>query len=63
VNSKGVEQVLFSKSVGPGNFATLHDNFLYGNDPQLLSVLLVMLVGFGFIFVIERFGAGSADAR
>ncbi|PTM14225.1 MAG: DUF368 domain-containing protein [Bacteroidetes bacterium] len=60
MNSKGAEQVLFSKSVGPGNFATLNDNFLYGNDPQLLSVLVVMLVGFGFIFVIERFGASSA---
>lgn len=55
-NSKGEEQVLFSKSVLPSSFAELGDNFLYGNDPQTIAVLISILFGFGLIFLIERAG-------
>ncbi len=56
INSKGEEQVLFSKSVLPGRFAELSDNFLYGNDSQTFAVLISIVVGFGLIFIIERAG-------
>lgn len=55
-NSKGEEQVLFSESVLPSSFAELGDNFLYGNDPQTIAVLISILFGFGLIFLIERAG-------
>ena len=56
VNSKGEEQVMFSKSVLPNTFSGLESNFLYGTDPRLLTVLITIVVGFALIFVIERAG-------
>lgn len=38
--------VVFSKSVMPGTFEGLQDNFLYGNDPQILGCIVVMAFGF-----------------
>lgn len=57
INSKGEEQVLFSDSVLPITFSQLSDNFLYGNEPQILAVSIAMLVGFGLVFAIERAGS------
>jgi putative membrane protein len=54
MDSKGAEKVLFSKSVLPARFSELSDNFLYGNDTALVTVIIAMLVGFALIFVIER---------
>lgn len=56
IDSKGEEQVLFSSSVSPTSFGALRENFFYGNDPQLLPVLFVMLMGFAIIFVVEKAG-------
>lgn len=61
VNSKDIEQVLFSKSVLPGNFAQLTDNFLYGNEPQLVLVVVAAIFGFATVFGLERLGAKSAN--
>ncbi|MEL7424757.1 MAG: DUF368 domain-containing protein [Bacteroidota bacterium] len=57
ISSKGEEQVMFSKSVLPGTFSDLGENFLYGTDPRLLTVIAAMVVGFALIFVIERAGS------
>jgi putative membrane protein len=59
MDSKGVEKVLFSKSVLPSRFSELSDNFLYGNDTALVGVIVAMLVGFALIFLIE--GSGNAE--
>lgn len=59
INSKGEEQVLFSNSVSPGAFGQLTDNFFYGNDPQILPVILLMLIGFVTIFVVEKAGSNN----
>lgn len=56
VDSKGEEKVLFSNSVSPADFSQLTDNFFYGNDPQLFSVVAIMVLGFVSIFAIERMG-------
>jgi putative membrane protein len=56
IDSEGLEQVLFSKSVGPITFGALRDNFFYGNDAQFLAVTIAMLIGFALIFVVERAG-------
>lgn len=56
LNSKGENQVLLSKSVLPSQFSALPENFLYGTDPHLVSVLIVMAVGFATIFIVERLG-------
>ncbi len=61
LNSKGEEQVLLSKSVLPGQFAALPDNFLYGTNPHLVSVLVAMAVGFVTIFIVERLGEPKAQ--
>ena len=60
INSKGEEQVLFSKSVLPNTFSGLGENFFYGVEPYLLSVLGTMIVGFAIIFLIERAGIQNA---
>ena len=57
ISSKGEEQVMFSKSVLPNTLAGLEENFLYGTDPRLLTVIAAMVVGFALIFVIERAGS------
>ncbi len=62
VNSKGEEVVLQSTSVLPGTLADLSDNFLYGNDPKLVMVLICMVVGFAVVFSIDMFGAKKEAA-
>ncbi|MEX2595404.1 MAG: DUF368 domain-containing protein [Salibacteraceae bacterium] len=47
--------VTFSKSVNPTTFSQLDNNFLYGNDPQLLGCILLMLTGFGTVAIAEVF--------
>jgi putative membrane protein len=62
VDSKGVEKVLFSKSVLPSRFSELSDNFLYGNDAALVGVMVAMLVGFAIIFLIESSGNAATES-
>ncbi|WP_020538990.1 DUF368 domain-containing protein [Lewinella cohaerens] len=62
INSKGEEQVLFSNSVSPSSFGQLTDNFFYGNDAQLLPVIVLMLIGFVTIFIVEKAGASNPSA-
>lgn len=56
INSKGEDQVLFSKSVLPNTLSELGENLQYGNDPQTLAVIISIVFGFGLIFIIERAG-------
>lgn len=60
ISSKGVEEVLYSKSVLPGTFSQLDTNFLYGTDPMILPVIGCMLLGIAIVFVLERFGPKEA---
>ena len=55
-NSQGEEVVEFTKSVFPNNFLALNtvENLPYGNDPQLLSVIGLMILGFALVFVLEK---------
>lgn len=57
VNSKGEEVVEFTQSVLPGPFSALNatENLPYGNDPQTMPVLGLMVVGFAVVFLLERF--------
>lgn len=52
-NDKGVQKIIFSKSVLPATFSGLENNFLYGNDPQILGCLLLMALGFLTVFGAE----------
>lgn len=56
LNSKGVEVVEFTESVSPNFFSTLNatENMPYGNDPQLLPVIGLMVVGFVVVFALEK---------
>ncbi len=58
VNSKGEEVVEFTRSILPGQLAGLDAsaNLPYGNDPQFLAVIGLMVVGFAVVFMLERFG-------
>ncbi len=47
--------VVYSKSVLPGTFSELSDNFLYGNDPHLIGCIAMMIAGFALVFFMERF--------
>lgn len=49
----GSEVVLFSKSVMPNTFSTLTDNFLYGNEPQVLGCIMMMVAGFLVVYLAE----------
>jgi len=62
MDSKGEEQVLFSNSISPSSFGQLTDNFFYGNDPHLLAVIVLMVIGFLTIFVVEKAGANNSSA-
>ncbi len=55
INSKGEEVVGFTKSVLPDTFVQLDGaaNMPYGNDSQLLMVVVLMLVGFATVFLLE----------
>jgi putative membrane protein len=49
----GETTVVFSRSVLPSDFSALQDNFLYGNDPQVLACILAMSLGFATVLVAE----------
>lgn len=49
----GAITVTFSKSVLPGHFASLADNPVYGNDPQLIGCIILMVLGFFTVFGAE----------
>lgn len=59
-NSKGEEVVAFSKSVLPGKFKSLDENFLYGTDPQLVTAILCIVFGFGLVTAMGYFGKKSS---
>ncbi len=49
----GEKVVEFSVSVSPSTFSSLQDNFLYGNEPQILGCILLMIAGFLTVFLSE----------
>lgn len=53
-NSSGEEKVEFSKSVLPGHFQELTDNFLYGNDPHLFAAITVMFLGAIIVWGMDK---------
>ena len=55
-NSKGEEVVEFTQSVLPKSFSALDgaENLPYGNDPQVMPVIGLMIVGFALVFILER---------
>ncbi len=61
INSKGEEVVAFTRSVLPGQFAKLDAaaNLPFGNDPQVLPVAGLMLLGVLAVFLLEKFGGGE----
>lgn len=61
LNSKGVEVVEFTRSVLPSKFAELDAtaNLPYGNDPQILPVIGLMLLGIAAVVLLEKFGNGG----
>lgn len=54
--------VVYSKSVLPGTFAALENNFFYGNDPKLIACIMMMVLGFALVFLMERFSASPEEA-
>ncbi len=56
INSKGEEVVSFTQSVLPGTFASLKENFFYGTEPMVPMAILLMIVGFGSVFLLEKLG-------
>lgn len=55
-NSKGEEVVEFTQSVFPNSFSALNgpENMPYGNDPQVMPVIGLIVMGFALVFVLER---------
>jgi putative membrane protein len=53
VKEDGEEKIIFSKSVLPSTFSGLEDNFLYGNDPQIIACIVLMVLGFFTVFGAE----------
>ena len=45
--------VVFSKSVMPATFSGLENNFLYGNEPQILGCVMLMVAGFLTVLLSE----------
>lgn len=55
INSHGEEEAAFTRSVWPNALAQLDSaNVPFGNDPQLMSVLALMVVGFVAVWGLER---------
>lgn len=50
----GEKVVVFSKSVLPSTFTGLENNFLYGNDPQILGCIVMIIAGFLTVFLSEN---------
>lgn len=59
VSSSGEEKVMFSKSVFPNTFATLNDNFLYGNEPQVFAAIICMILAVVIVLGLDRLGSRS----
>lgn len=55
MNSKGVEVVKFSESVLPSTFSDLSDNFLYGNDPNVVAAIAIMAVAAGLVGLLDKY--------
>lgn len=55
--SSGETVVVMSQSVSPFTFSGLEDNFMYGNDPQVIGCILLMIAGFLTVFVAEKLGS------
>jgi len=53
VKEDGEEKIIFSKSVLPSTFSGLEDNLLYGNDPQIIACIVLMVLGFFTVFGAE----------
>lgn len=54
-NSHGEEEASFTKSVLPNAFSNIEGaNVPFGNDPQILPVIGLMIVGFIVVFLLER---------
>ena len=49
----GDKVVVFSKSVLPQTFSGLENNFLYGNEPQVMGCIILMIAGFLTVFLSE----------
>lgn len=49
----GETVVVYSKSVMPSTFETLQDNFLYGNEPQVIWCVVFIALGFATVYVTE----------
>jgi hypothetical protein len=48
--------VQFSESVWPTTFSDLPtDNFLYGNVPQILPAIAIMLAGITLIYLMNKY--------
>ena len=56
IKSDGEEVIQFSQSVLPSTFSNLQNNFLYGNEPYLIGAIICMVIGFGSVFLLEKFG-------
>tara|TARA_R110001592_G_scaffold237306_9_gene496309 strand:+ start:8541 stop:9503 length:963 start_codon:yes stop_codon:yes gene_type:complete len=57
INSGGETVVFTSKSVLPNVFSQLENNFLYGNNPQIATVIVCMVLGFALVFLLDKFGS------
>jgi putative membrane protein len=56
VNSHEERVVQFSESVWPTTFSDLPtDNFLYGNVPQILPAIAIMLAGITLIYLMNKY--------
>lgn len=59
ISSGGEEKIMFSKSVSPSAFAELQNNFLYGNEPQLVAAIGCMLLAILMVLGMDRFSTES----
>lgn len=62
VKDSGEEVVVFSRSVMPSTFSNLGSNFLYGNEPQVIGCIVLMILGFATVFVAELLAKKSSQA-
>ena len=58
----GETVVVFSKSVLPTTFSGLQNNFLYGNEPQAIGCIVLMILGFATVYITERMASKSDQA-
>ncbi len=54
-NSKGEEVIKFSDSVLPNSFSELTDNFLYGNNPNLIAAIAIIIIAVLAVYLLNRF--------